>query len=433
MSLSNFWRKEADALRDTSVLLGSKNLLLDTSGLNAMPSEKRQVTIKRCEEALSNADFFEIKSRTAEKMLLEYLTNNSTERAAFLKNLDTRVKKIDKEGSPQESNETNETAKTALKIGWKDWKIKFDITKKNELIKMIYDSMSGYSAIAIQQNAVKLKKGFSDEFKEYYEQDKKWLNELNKPTFKSSMQSFFETSIWNKAQAILKNLFMFIDEQAEIVNRYDSIYQTDDFLKALDLNPYTRFYPAEIKAVNMQETADFTDLAIAGIKATESGIPKKSQKKQSSYVGIAQLKTSTSVADAKKVINRLLSENKINTSTYEKWKNLKPDVSSDAVVLFALYLIETERLLINELGESWNEISCVDRKKFVICGFNTGFSDVADSIKELKLLTFSNEIVELIARKAQKRANGSLIKYNEVKKYTFEIIERLRGFQQIQE
>jgi hypothetical protein len=463
MNLRDFWAAEAAKLRDTSELLDT-SALLDKNGLNGTPASKNQeVLVKKCEEKLGTAALFEIKSLASEAILMIYLENSSNKRGSFLKNLDTRVQKIDKEGSPQESNETNETAKKALKIGWKDWQIRFDTddtsadnaanadaarrerankaARRAEFVKMLYDGFSGQSVEEIVQNVTRLKKGYTDEFTDYQKYDIYWLDKTKDP-FKKSIKSFFQASIWNDAKAILDSLFMFIDEQAEIVNRYDSIYQTTDFLKALELNPYTLFDPAEIKAINMQKTGDFTNTSIAGVTATpKKGIPKGSIK--ASYIGIAQLGIDDSVKGAKEMATRLYNNKKITIKVYNDWKNFMPDNRTQAVVLFALYLIEVERIIIAQIGADtkngannilkWQNAGA-EKKKFLICSFNTdpgvGVATLLQELPKQEALIFSTKIVTIMAQKAKDKAPAAQkeSKYKEVMNYTFNIIERLKGY-----
>lgn len=443
MSLREFWAVEAALLRDTSALLDTKAVLLDKSGFQITAlQEPLQAVIENaaCNQLIAKINFFDLKSLEAEKFIINYLTDPASERQAFLTNLKIKlVEKIDKEGSPSQYNETS-TAKETLKTGWADWKTTFDTTGNEVAAKVVlnswYNYLRGNTAEEVANNGEKLKKLLKEAMTNYQNEDKKTLSQLNNKDFKNSMNLFFVNSIWNKTAAIVHKISNFIDEQVLCINRYDSIYKSADLEKALLLNPYTRFYPSEIKAINMQETADFTDLGIAGMTATGNiGIPKKSLG-QGQYIGIAQLNTQTSIKGAKEMIELLTKEGKIEPITQKKWKDFKPTINAEAIVLFSIYLIETERLIIAKVGaDTWKSIDCIEKKKFVICGFNTGFADISSVLTEFrqqkKTLRFSEELVERVAQKASSHiadATKKKTKYNEVKSYTFSIIERLRGY-----
>jgi hypothetical protein len=444
MNLREFWAREADLLRDTSALLETKSLLLDRSGLN-MPNldpTGLEWDAPICTEPIGKINFFDLKSLAAEQFIINYLTDPASERQAFLTNLKVKlVAKIDKEGSASQYNETS-PAKETLKKGWSDWKSTFDTTSNPVAAKVVlnnwYTYLRGNTVEEVAHNGEKLKKEFKDAITTYQNEDKATLAQLKSKDFQNSMTEFFVNSVWNKAITIVAKISNFIDEQVQCVNRYDSIYKSADLEKALLLNPYTRFYPSEIKAINMQETGDFTDTVIAGIEKTTNGIPKKPQG-GGAYIGIAQLGDANSFPAARKKIMQLYNDKpqKLPFEVYKRWINFTKENRSEAVVLFALYLIEVEQILIAKVGQSsWSKIACIDRKKFIICAFNAGPEDVLKTLQELiaqkKLLSFSLESIESVALKAKKRAerlgkNGGS-KYNEVKNYTLNIVNRLNGF-----
>lgn len=392
-----------------------------------------------CTPAIGKINFFDLKSLAAQHFILSWLTDPSSERQIFLTSLNVYLSaKIDKEGSPSEYNETS-PAKETLKKGWSDWRTLFNttnnLTAAQRVLNRWYGVLLGKTAAEMRTNGENLKKALKEAMNDYQNADKALLAQLKSNRFKKSMTQFFVESIWNKAAMILTKISKFIDEQVSCVNRYDSIYQTTDLEKVLLLNPYTRFYPSEIKAVNMQETADYTDIGITGLTATGGiGIPKDSLP-QGKYVGIAQLGATTSVVGAKAIIEALYEGKKIDSTTRLRWKDFKPTTNPEAVVLFALYLIETERLIISEVGtDTWKSIDCKEKKKFIICGFNTGYAVISSTLIEFrqqkKPLILSEDLVEQVAQKAKDRIvdpEKKKIKYREVKNYIFNVIERLNG------
>lgn len=90
----------------------------------------------------------------------------------------------------------------------------------------------------------------------------------------------------NNYQNTLDNIKVYLEEIQEF-KRFDELYLSNQNL--LSKIPYVTFYPSEIKALQAQETGDFTITSVAGLEQKDKGI--KTGGINLSFVGIGQIGT----------------------------------------------------------------------------------------------------------------------------------------------
>jgi hypothetical protein len=90
----------------------------------------------------------------------------------------------------------------------------------------------------------------------------------------------------NNYQNTLDNIKVYLEEIQEF-KRFDELYLSNKNL--LNKIPYITFYPSEIKALQAQETGDFTITSVAGLEQKDKGI--KTGGRNLSFVGIGQIGT----------------------------------------------------------------------------------------------------------------------------------------------
>ncbi len=182
-------------------------------------------------------------------------------------------------------------------------------------------------------------------------------------------------------------------------NRFNSYYTDETTKKILNAITEVKFIPAEVKALQMQETGDFTDTMIAGIDKKNKGIVYKG-KENFEMVGICQLPIGSSNEAQKWVENTFTTVNGIKTLTIggnrkdplnaihltagyfgQIIKILQADWDTEIIkILNAKY--KTNIQITGHSTNSLDKISCsIDKKKAIFLSYNAGPSMVKSAIE----------------------------------------------------
>lgn len=217
------------------------------------------------------------------------------------------------------------------------------------------------------------------------------------------------------------------DAKTNGYNRFDKFYlneTTAKILKAIETKYKMKFTPAEIKALQMKETGDFTNNKIAGIDDKKKGIIHGVSSSGAGIVGICQLPEES----ANEAVKWARDNAGVTIGNDRK-------IPEQAVYLTAAYIGRTIELLKQTITFG-ND--CLTKKMIVFGSYNAGHKPFKDAIekyvesrKKLKKETniiFDSSDFQIFFMKEVKsiykdKANS---KYKEVKDYLNFIVKRLQ-------
>lgn len=192
-----------------------------------------------------------------------------------------------------------------------------------------------------------------------------------KANLKSSLLNGFKErldSFKKEIDIFVKSIKKLKEEEDVVIGykRFDSYYNDPILAKILEAIPYVKFLPCEVKALQMTETADFTNTIIVGIKGKTKGILSPDDSSGLGIVGICQLPKKS--ADEAKIWIR------------DKVKGLTETIMDDrtnprnAIFLTAGYFGRiVEILTTGAAATKFSEIqSCLDKKRIVFLSYNAG-------------------------------------------------------------
>jgi hypothetical protein len=209
----------------------------------------------------------------------------------------------------------------------------------------------------------------------------------------------------NNYQNTLDNIKVYLEEIQEF-KRFDELYLSNKNL--LNKIPYITFYPSEIKALQAQETGDFTITSVAGLEQKNKGI--KTGGRNLSFVGIGQIGADGLIDSVK-----WLSEKGIKIP-------LEPDPRTIPELAIKLTIgilgIYTEKYIYPHLPA--NKPEGYELKKIIFAAYNAGQGTVLKGI---------NNYINATGKKSYTwydvEPNVTALKKGQPKEYVENIIKRL--------
>lgn len=230
--------------------------------------------------------------------------------------------------------------------------------------------------------------------------------------FKTSMQEF-KAAI----KIFVVKLKIYLDENKEDIgyNRFNNFYEDITLDSILKNIPLIKFTNCEIKALNMQETGDFTNTTITGFKNKKLGLTTSINSSGSGIEGLCQL-PAVSAQEA-----YLWAKNKnITTLTPNR------DMPQNAIYLSAAYIGRIVDILLPEISRI---NTCLDKKRIVFAAYNAGPGTLKKAINAFFLekknlnLTWANSKFQDNLKTQTKLISST--KYVETQNYPTNIEKRL--------
>ncbi len=379
MNTREFWANEAAKVRDTSALFSHNDVALGREALNVSVSKPEEKDTTQCIGTWSITEISDVRSIEAEELIIYPW--------------------------PIPKGQSGPTTLTTL---WVNVRIMYDSIKKHiaddmtqgsaaekKIISKFNDDWMPWNQVvnSLEQDSSFKPQEYSaeGEYKAALAQHTELVKQL-----KSSQVGGFKERI-NSFQKAIANFVDNVVKYKDEINpkhgyqRFDELYKKDALVHILAAIPYVQFTPAEVKALQMTETGDFTNAIIAGI---EGKIPKKgirSDKNTSGkgIVGICQLPNDEKDNSADE------ARNWINNNAKVYWANRRredssikvelPSVTNDrtntrnAVYLTAGYFGRIVEILHGDFR--FAEIKdCLDMKRAVFLSYNAGPAIVKDAI-----------------------------------------------------
>lgn len=359
MTTREFWAAQADLIRDTSHLFDKRDAVLGREALQAPASAEIQ-NIEPCTDTWDINDVTKVRSMEVENLIEDIKSSWNAVRLAYnlLKRKvieeDIKIRMKAEEKIIVESFGENGT--------FEPWD--YVVRSLNEgssftSEKYQYEPTGHKEALAKHEQLIAIIKSPAlDGFKE----------RLN--AFKSKINSFVK-------------LIARLNEEQDVTigyNRFDAYYNDPITKQILNAIPYVKFTPAEVKALQMTETGDLTNMAIAGIKGVKTkGILNNISSSGSGIVGICQLPNSgkdNSADESFDWINaNIPSLNGQVTKSREDPRN--------AVFLTAGYFGKIIELLDKRTNSKFSQIqNCLDKKRIVFEAYNAGHSLLGKAIND---------------------------------------------------
>ena len=259
--------------------------------------------------------------------------------------------------------------------------------KKNELeyveqIKSLYPDLQEYinngsdEDKAAKEFYTKLKPEGSgiDNLKVEIEKEKQLLLKITDAGLKDRIRLFQEALIPTKGEGFLEQVTRYSNEQTAFY-RFDTYYDDDTFNKLRNALKTVTFYGSEIKALNCQETGDYTNTNIEGVGNydTKIGLRSKSNK-SSKYRGLCQLPN----VGSDNSIDEAVAWAKTNASVM---LNSDPATPQYAIYLTIAYLGRIEEIFLSKLqnrlpvivdADKNKTIDCIGLKNIYFSGYNKG-------------------------------------------------------------
>ena len=211
-------------------------------------------------------------------------------------------------------------------------------------------------------------------------------------------------------------------------NRFNEFYESSNLSAILDKIPLIKFTAAEVKALNMQETGDFTNKTIVAFKSKANGLITNIASSGTGIVGLCQLPLESAQEAYTWTRNVKIAESikLISSGVYAKTMSSDRENTENAVYLTAAYLGRIVEILFSELGQISD---CKDKKRIVFSAYNAGPGTLKNAINSF---LSDNKSVDLrwdntnFQKKLEEQAKRiSSTKYNETKKYAPTIEKRL--------
>lgn len=204
------------------------------------------------------------------------------------------------------------------------------------------------------------------------------------------------------------------NEEKQEILRFDNIYNSTEVANLLNKIPYISFTPAEIKALNMQETGDFTNTTVAGLEGKTLGFPVDKPVNKT-YIGLGQ----HNEVSKQKALDWAKSKGIEITS------NVDPrTVPQNSVLLTIAYFgWYVEKKVCPQLADI--PLDCLELKKMLFASYNAGVEHILTAIKNLYKNKDKNITWFKVAAVIAASGKVSDAKLKEMKDYAAQIPERL--------
>lgn len=176
---------------------------------------------------------------------------------------------------------------------------------------------------------------------------------------------------YTACEKLLTETERYFDEKEQIL-RFDSTYNNPEVRNLLDKIPYIVFTAAEVKALNMQETGDFTNTTVAGLTNKSIGIIAN-EPKNDHYIGLGQ--------------HNVAARNDALAWSKAKGEEIPANPDPRTIPKYAIRLtIATwgwlaERKICPYLGDM--ALDCLEVKKMIFASYNAGVEHILYAVKRL--------------------------------------------------
>lgn len=402
MSTREFWANEAAMMRDKSGVLGKEVLMPIVSPIFG----NTPLSVDQCSETWAITSVWNVRSLELEKhdidtesawnLVKKKYSIAKREAEQTIKDVGARIPVPQKEIVSQLLNE-NPWSYTIQSINngifnWRQYVLDYakHTTLENEHLQLIAN---------LSSNDLK---GFKDSMKDFRLELRKFIDKLN---------------IYN-------------DENKNEIgyNRFNEFYESSNLSLILDKIPLIKFTAAEVKALNMQETGDFTNKTIVAFKNKSSGLTSNVASSGTGIVGLCQLPLVSAQEAYIWTKNVKIAEfiKLISSGASAKTMSSDRENTENAIYLTGAYLGRIVEILSSELGQI---SGCKDKKRIVFSAYNAGPGTLKKAINSFLSdnkgvdLTWDNANFQ---KKLQEQTKFiSSTKYSETKKYAPTIEKRL--------
>jgi hypothetical protein len=300
-----------------------------------------------CTQSFPINDISQVRSLTLENFVDTFKKSNGVF-DVWKKKMKTRIDTIKSATTTYAKTQIQKTALANLATRWSDVEFFLTIVSPHPETLNLLDSTT---------------------YNQLKEADKTDLNKLSGENFAILKQVIneFHTAF----EKLIKETERYYEEKEQIL-RFDLFYESDRVVELLAQIPYIAFTAAEVKALNMQETGDFTNKTVAGLEAKSLGIVAPGPA-NNNYIGLGQHSYSART-DA------------LNWAE-KKYKpipvNVDPRTIPERSILLtiATWGWLAERKICPYLGNI--PLDCLELKKMVFASYNAGVEHIVWAVKAL--------------------------------------------------